>query len=152
MNRRTDLALLLLRVPLGLYFAIAGFNKFFGPGVGNFVASNMENATNFMPAFLARIYLFLLPGVEVVVGLMVALGVLTRVASMLSALMLLSFIIAATGVQLTIVRITSDTPGIPFHANVVFLALALAIVLLGSGRFALDRLLKRTKAPKPSQK
>lgn len=145
MNGRTDLALVLLRVPLGLYFAIAGFNKFFGPGVGNFVASNIENASNFMPAILAKGYLFLLPGVEVVVGLMLVLGAFTRVAAVLAGMMLLSFIIAATGVQLTIVRVTADAPGIPFHANVIYLPLAIAVAMLGPGRLALDALLWRKK-------
>lgn len=145
MSRNHDLALILLRVPIGLYFALAGYNKIAGPGVVGFVSSNIENASRFMPPAVGKAYLFSLPFVELLVGLMLIVGMFTRVSAVLVFLMLVSFIIAATGVSANIAGVVGSG-GPPFHANVVFLFLALAILILGPGRWAMDQLLRNRPA------
>lgn len=139
---RTDLALLAARVPLGLYFAIAGYNKLAGGGLKAFVDSSIGN----VPAWaapLGRPYLYALPFVEIVAGLLVAVGLLVRLNATLMVLMLLSFLIAQ-GSGPNIARVVGSG-GVPFDRNVLLLSIALLLMLLGGGRLGLEGAFKRRK-------
>jgi uncharacterized membrane protein YphA (DoxX/SURF4 family) len=146
-NTVTDLALLLARVPLGAYFAIAGYNKIAGPGVGGFVSMQIETARQFMPEGLAKAYLGALPLVELLVGAALVVGVLVRVNALLATLMLVSFVMAVGGPAFNIEKIVSSGSSEPFNKNLVFLGLGFGLTLLGGGRLCLDRLaMRRTSA------
>src|SRR5205085_4035084 len=90
--------LLLARVPLGLYFIAAAIQKFrMEKGVAGFVEYSMPLATKYMSDSLARNYLTTLPYAEIVLGLFLIAGLLTRFTAAMLALMLISFTIALGG-------------------------------------------------------
>lgn len=133
-----DFGLLLARVPLGVYFALAGFAKV-KAGVPEFVAGSMKAIPPFMPEILGKAYLYALPFVELVVGGCLVVGLLGRLSALLATLMLISFTIAVTGLK--------DDPK-PFHSNLVYLGVALCLTLIGPGRISIDAMFPR-RAPKP---
>lgn len=124
-----SIGLLIGRLALGLYFAMAGWAKITVVGVGVFADQNLGAAQTNLPEAFARPFLLCLPYVELVAGFALVLGLMTRVVSLVVAAMLLSFIIGMTGLY---------DEGKPFHANVVFLALALLLFFCGAGRYGLD--------------
>jgi uncharacterized membrane protein YphA (DoxX/SURF4 family) len=128
--------LLIGRVPLGLYFVMAGIHKFYD-GVDNFINAILPDAMKFLPEHLARNFLNALPFVEVAVGTLLIFGLLTRVVAGIMALMLLSFTIGKTHL--------AGVGGGPFHYNVVYLGLALTIMLVGPGWFSVDGVLFRPR-------
>ena len=140
MNSRptTDLGLLLLRLPIGVLFAFGGKMKIFTMGVGKFV----EEATKFVPSYLpppvGKAYLYAVPFAELLVGICLMLGVFTRFISLITALMLLSFMMAVTGWK--------DPQGGPFNASVAYFCVALALMFLGPGRISVDAVLPRRGA------
>jgi uncharacterized membrane protein YphA (DoxX/SURF4 family) len=144
-QKRVDLALLIARVPLGIYFIIAGYNKVLGPGVGNFISSNLENAQRFMPEILAKFYLGALPWVEIIVGAFLAFGFYTRTSALLIALMLVSFTMAMGGLELNMARVSGGN-GPPFNKNIIFLGLAIMLTLTGGGSFGVERFIFKRKA------
>lgn len=136
---KSDIALILLRVPLGLYFALAGYNKIAGPGIKAFAQSQLENVPPFAQS-IGSVYLHALPVGEILIGLMLILGLFTRFAAALIALMLLSFLIAMMK-PFNIVHLTAPSQGGPFDPNILLLLLSIALVLVGGGRLALGGLL-----------
>jgi putative oxidoreductase len=125
-----NLGLLLVRVPFGLFFLLAGFGKIRG-GVGTFASAMIGKVPSFIPPSLGGAYLHALPFVELLTGLAVVVGLLTRVAGVLQALMLISFMMAL-GVK---------TNAGPFHYNFVYLGIALMLALVGPGEWSADRAL-----------
>jgi uncharacterized membrane protein YphA (DoxX/SURF4 family) len=146
MTRSLSLASLFLRVALGLYFAIAGWNKIAGAGVGNFVAANVELLPPFMPVGLGKAYLYALPPVEMIAGLMLVVGAFTRTQATLISLMLLSFLIAKFE-PMNIAGVGQSKGGMPMDKNLVFLAASITLIALGGGRWAVERLLTVVKKP-----
>jgi len=144
-----DLALLLARVPLGAYFAMAGYSKVFTIGAKAFAEKNAAMWPTVLPAELGTVYLTALPFVELLAGLMLIFGLFGRLAGGLVFLMLLSIIIAvgtsANPDPNAFVAFFKDpaTPNRPFHANFIFLGAALVVTVMGSGGFSVDRFLFR---------
>jgi len=134
----SDIAFLLLRVPLGVYFALAGYNKVAGPGIKAFAQSQLENVPPIARNF-GSLYLHALPVAEVMVGLMLVLGLFTRFSAVLIAFMLLSFLIAMMK-PLNIVHLTAPVQSGPFDSNIFLLLLSIALVIVGGGRLALGNL------------
>jgi putative oxidoreductase len=128
--------LLLGRIPLGLFFLLAGIHKLHA-GVDGFVSSNMTAAMKFLPENLARGYLQAVPWVEMVVGILLIVGLLTRVVAAIMSLMLISYMMAVTQLR--------PAGGGPFHYNLVYLGLALTIMLVGPGWFSVDGVLFRPR-------
>ncbi len=138
-NVMTALALLLCRVSLGLLFFFAGYRKIVpGEGetvigkIGKFVNDNVvPNAP--LPEMLAKIYGYSLPFVELIAGALLVVGLWGRVAAMLIALMLLSFMIAFG------IGWWPEQGGV-FDKNVVFFTLALLLAATGMGKLSIDAL------------
>ena len=130
-----NLGLLLLRVPFGVYLAIAGINKVRG-GVGGFVSHGVESIPPFLPEAIGRAYLYAVPWAELLLGIMLVLGVFTRMAGFLAALMVFSFTVAVTGI--------GDPPK-PFNANLIYIGLLLAVAMLGPGAISVDARVPRKK-------
>jgi putative oxidoreductase len=127
---KVDLALLVLRVGIGVSFVFVygwakitgGMDTWVGLG-GNMALFGIE----FFPAFWG----FMAALAEFGGGILLMLGLFFRPALVL---MILTMIVAATG------HISGQIDGGPWHATemgTVFLAL----LLLGPGRYSLDRLL-----------
>ena len=130
-----DLALLILRVALGVCFVIHGLGKLgiVGPG-------NMAGFTGWLgslglpfPAVQARIAMLS----ELVGGALIAVGLLTRVAAV--------FCLVAMAVAAVIGHkgggylITNNPPGNEYALNLAILMLVL--ILIGPGHYSLDQLL-----------
>jgi putative oxidoreductase len=138
----TSLGLLLARLPVGLVFLIAGFNKIKG-GVGEFVSKQLHSATGFMPEPLAKAFLGTLPFMELLVGITLLLGLFGRISGLVASLLLISFMIAVTGLK--------STGGLAFHYNVVLLGVTLLIALAGAGDCSLDALMRKRRTAPPKQ-
>lgn len=139
----TNLGLLIVRIPIGLLFICAGWNKIIHMGVGHFVAGSAHSLPHFLPEYLGKTYLYLFPFFELVMGVMVLLGLWTRLAAFILSLMLISIIWAVTGIW---------QPPMPFHPNVVFLSITLLLWFAGGGNFTIDRIIKAGSSGSKSAK
>lgn len=140
---KLNLALFLARVPLGVYFVVAGFNKIAGPGgLGKFVEAKLSSVPSGMEQF-GKGYLYALPFVEIAAGIFVVLGILVRINAFLMSLMLISFLVAARE-HAYIARVWGG-PNSPFDKNFVFLGLALCLTLLGAGEWGSHRAFRRRR-------
>jgi uncharacterized membrane protein YphA (DoxX/SURF4 family) len=139
-----SIGLLLARVPLGLYFIAAAIGKFrMDKGVAGFVDGAMPMATKYMSESLSRNYLNALPYAELVLGLFLIAGLLTRFTAAVLALLLISFTIAQGGAA-AMGQLNPQTK-LPFHPNIVFIGTALALMLCGPGWMSVDGLLFRPR-------
>jgi uncharacterized membrane protein YphA (DoxX/SURF4 family) len=129
-----SLGLLLLRLPVGAFFLLAGVMKI-RMGVGNFVEASVKSAQPYMPEHLGRVFLNALPYAEVILGALLILGLIARFAGLVTSLLLISIIVAVTGVR------QDQLP----QTTVVLLGATLAIMLCGPGRFSLDGLFFRPR-------
>lgn len=133
-----DAGLLLLRVGLGVMFMAHGLPKVFGgPEKWTKVGGAMANlGIDFAPALWG-----LMAGLsESLGGALIALGLLTRPASLL-----LAFIMFVAAIKHLTAGDSFPTLSHPIEALIVFLAL----FLMGPGRFALDpRFIRRQRAKK----
>lgn len=130
-----SLGLLLVRIPLGLFFFLAGYGKIAG-GVDKFAAAMIEHVPSHMPSWFGNVYLHALPFVELLSGAMIVLGAFTRVAAVIESLLLISFMMAM-GIK---------APSGPFHYNFVYLGITLMIALIGPGAWSIDQPLFCRKA------
>lgn len=134
-------ALLLNRVLIGLYLLLAGVGKI-GGGVGNFVEKGFKPMQPpWLPDALGLPYGYALPFLEVIIGAMLIVGLLTRIASWATLLMILSFTIAITAQG----NLTNHGPG-PFSGNLIYITLLFLLGIVGGGRFSLDRLILKRKS------
>lgn len=117
---------LLLRLPIGIYFILAGLLILKDPT--GFVAEvhNMK----ILPPHAGTIYAIMLPYVEIAAGALLIIGMWTTLAAGLISLMLLSFVIAfgfhPDGAHL-------------FNKDIIFLCAALSLLYTGSGAWSIDR-------------
>ncbi len=118
---------LFVRVPLGLYFVLAGLMKI--KDADAFIA--IVQQYKIIPEPLATLYGILLPYIEVGVGTMLILGSWTTLAAILCSLMLASFIMA--------VGIREQRP---FNKDILLLGAALSLLYSGAGALSIDRFRK----------
>ena len=132
-------ALTLSRVALGLYFLLAGWGKVMGElrhGLGSFYRGPFSSLQpNWLPDLLAAPYGYTLPWLEVLFGVTLLLGLLSRLSAAVVTLMLISFTVALA-MKLVIDAQADDDSG-PFKANYIMIALSLALMHAGS-RLSLD--------------
>ena len=124
----SNLLIFVNRAALGLYFLLAGGGKF-RDGIPAFVKGASGWAKpDWLPNWFSIPYLYALPFVEVAAGGLLILGLLGRVAAGVTSLMLVSFLIA--------LGMMHDK--LPFHPNVIYLALAIWLTATGAGGLSLD--------------
>ena len=124
--------ILLNRLAVGLYFTLAGVHKFNG-GITQFVNGPYAEFTpSWVPSVVAVPWGYTLPFLEVGVGVMMMIGLLTRWVSIAMLLVLLdfTFVLIITGKFFSL-------PG-PMHPNVMMITICLLLSVLGAGRFSLD--------------
>jgi putative oxidoreductase len=128
----SSFVILLNRLSLGVYFAIAGYNKIFNVGVTAFYENAFKpSAPRWLPDFAAAAYGYSLPFLELIAGALLAIGLLTRFAALAMVLMLASFMLA----------LGIEDGSRPYHANVVFCTLAFMLMMIGPGGFSVDHYL-----------
>ena len=81
MRLHPNLAMLLLRLPLGGLFLYAGLMKFIKVGYGNFVKGSAGSIPSYLPHALGMAYLYAVPFAEAIVGVLLIVGLMTRVAA-----------------------------------------------------------------------
>lgn len=127
LDRYRDLGLLVLRVGIGLMFIGHGWKVFSGPEVWAKVGGAM---TAFGLGFAPEFWGFLGKGSELVGGVLLILGLLTRPA----AFFLLCTMIVAASKHLIL-----DGYGIMQTSHAIEAAiLFLSLILIGAGRYSLD--------------
>ena len=117
---------LLVRVSLGAYFVLAGLAKLENPHLFITEIKNM----GLLPDLMATLYGILLPYIEITAGALLIIGFWTILASFLSALMLISFIIALG---------LTPMPHTPFNKDIILLGAAISIMYSGAGALSIDR-------------
>jgi putative oxidoreductase len=133
--------LLLLRLVAGLIMAYHGLVKFQG-GIPNF-AGGVQSLG--FPA--ATLLAWIVPLVELVGGLMVAVGLFSRVAAALIALEML-----ITGVYVKLIKsgvgfiAPGDQPGAGAEVDFLYLVAFLVVAVLGPGRYSLDAAMGREES------
>jgi putative oxidoreductase len=125
--------LLVVRLIAGLIMSYHGLQKFQG-GISNFGAG-LESLGLPAPSLLAWIVAIL----ELVGGLMIALGLLSRIAG---SLLVIEMFLTGVYVQLakagTGLIAPGDQPGVGAERDFLYLSVFLVIVVLGPGRLSLD--------------
>lgn len=127
------IGLLFARLPLGISLACVGIMKFRG-GVEAFVSKSSGSIPSYMPEHLGNMYLHVVPYAETALGILLVLGLFTRVSGLLATLMLISFAMAVTG-------FINVQGGMPLQPPTLFACFALVVVFAGPGAVSLDRLL-----------
>ncbi|MEM1353562.1 MAG: DoxX family protein [Planctomycetota bacterium] len=145
-----DAGLLGMRITVGLYMLLAGFGKVRGEisnGLGSFYRGPFKSMQpTWLPDAMALPYGYVLPWIEVLVGIMLILGLFTRLVGLAGLGMLVSFTIALI-IKLDTIKAQPDGPGGPFSANYIQSSAYLLFVLVGAGNWSIDSLrLKRKKS------
>ncbi len=78
----------LLRVTFGVVFLFAGIGKFMG-GLGNFVGGMNQHFSGKLPAMMVMPFAYVLPFGEVAAGILIILGLLTRLGLTISGLLII---------------------------------------------------------------
>ena len=127
-----DLALLVIRLTLGLTMMGHGAQKLFGwfGGRGFEAFTDSVARMGFQPA---PMFAALAVGSEILGGLMVALGVLTELGALGIIITMLVAIWKVTGKRGFFVQDNG------YEYNVLIIAVCVALILAGPGRFALWR-------------
>jgi len=131
-DKATSTGLLLLRLFLGLGIAAHGYQKFFLFGISGFSGFLQQ-----MGAPAPQVSAWLSAGTELVGGLLIAVGLFTRLAAVTLAInMAVASLIAHSGYF-----ITNTPPGREYALNLG--AAFVALALTGAGQFSLDHRLER---------
>lgn len=131
-SRRSDIALLVLRVMIGVVFIAHGAQKLFGA----FDGPGLDKAANAMTGFGLEPGMFfaVLGGLsEFGGGLLLLVGLLTPLAG-----------VVISGVMVVAIAVSSGAngfismSGMGYEYNLVLIAIAVALVIAGPGRLSLD--------------
>lgn len=92
------IAYLLLRVLIGVNYFNHGFTRIFNiPGFAEDTVKNLANS--YFPEFLVRINSYLVPPVELIVGVLITLGLATRSALIATFILMIILKLGVTSVQ-----------------------------------------------------
>jgi putative oxidoreductase len=133
MLKKYEASTVILRLILGITFFVHGLVKFQG-GIENIVG--WFEAIG-LPGFLA----YGVASVEVIGGLLLILGLGSRIVSAILALLLIG---ATVKVKLA-VGFLGDGQGAGFELDLALLAMAVVIAINGSKMFALDQIIFKEK-------
>lgn len=132
-----DIALLAVRLSLGAYLFFAGIRKAFSHGMdfGQSMTAWMEkyhaSTPSFVPSFVATPWGYVIPWLEIALGVLLVLGLFFRVTTAALTLMMLSIAVAVMAES-----------GTPLHHSVIITTVAFLLIFVGPGRFSGDALLR----------
>ena len=121
-----DAAQMGMRTAIGVIFIVHGFGKFGNPGFGGWISSMGIPAEMQIPIALA----------EFIPGILLLLGVLTRISASLISIVMLGAIFLVKGA-------TSLTGDSGYEFDLILLAASLVVIVSGPGRISLSHLIKK---------
>ena len=121
-----DAAQMGMRAAVGVIFIVHGFGKFGNPGFGGWISSMGIPAEMQIPIALA----------EFVPGVLLLIGVLTRISASLISIVMLGAIFFVKGAS-------SLTGEHGYELDLILLAACLVVIVAGPGRISLSYLLKK---------
>lgn len=121
-----DAAQMGMRVAVGVIFIVHGFGKFGNPGFGGWISSMGIPAEMQIPIALA----------EFVPGILLLLGILTRISASLISIVMLGAIFLVKGAS-------SLTGEHGYELDLILLASCLVVIVAGPGRVSLSHVLKK---------
>ena len=121
-----DAAQMGMRTAIGVIFIIHGFGKFGNPGFGGWISSMGIPAEMQIPIALA----------EFIPGILLVIGVLTRISASLISIVMLGAIFLVKGA-------TSLTGDSGYEFDLILLAACLVVIVAGPGRVSLSYALKK---------
>ena len=121
-----DAAQMGMRVAVGVIFIVHGFGKFGNPGFGGWISSMGIPAEMQIPIALA----------EFVPGILLLLGILTRISASLISIVMLGAIFLVKGAS-------SLTGEHGYEWDLILLASCLVVIVAGPGRVSLSHALKK---------
>ena len=129
-NKLHDVAHMGLRASIGIIFIVHGFGKFGNPGFGGWIASMGIPAEMQIPIALA----------EFVPGILLLIGVLTRISGAILSIVMLGAIFLVKGAS----SLTGDGG---YELDLILLAASLVIIVSGPGKISISHLIG--KIPRP---
>ena len=131
----SNLGLLLARIPLGLYFTLAGYAHF---KTQNFATQYVAALPTWMPSEAGKGYSSILPFLELAVGVLLIIGLTTRVGGLLAA--------GVTAMLLAGMGLSFETnPNSSQYHLLMMLGLSVVLLCIGGGKFTLDNVLFNKK-------
>ena len=121
-----DAAQMGMRVAVGVIFIVHGFGKFGNPGFGGWISSMGIPAEMQIPIALA----------EFIPGILLLLGILTRISASLISIVMLGAIFLVKGAS-------SLTGEHGYELDLILLASCLVVIVAGPGRVSLSYALKK---------
>ena len=121
-----DAAQMGMRVAVGVIFIVHGFSKFGNPGFGGWISSMGIPAEMQIPIALA----------EFIPGILLLVGVLTRISASLISIVMLGAIFLVKGAS----NLTGEHG---YELDLILLASCLVVIVAGPGRVSLSYALKK---------
>ena len=121
-----DAAQMGMRTAIGVIFIVHGFTKFGNPGFGGWISSMGIPTEMQIPIALA----------EFIPGILLIIGVLTRISASLISIVMLGAIFLVKGAL-------SLTGEHGYELDLILLAACLVVIVAGPGRISLSYLLKK---------
>ena len=115
-----------MRTAIGVIFIVLGFTKFGNPGFGGWISSMGIPTEMQIPIALA----------EFIPGILLIIGVLTRISASLISIVMLGAIFLVKGAS-------SLTGEHGYELDLILLAACLVVIVAGPGRISLSYLLKK---------
>ena len=135
MNHR-ETAYGLLRATMGVIFLFYGIGKFVG-GLGNFVGGMNQHFSGKLPAAMVMPFAYVLPFGEVTAGLLILLGLFTRLGLVISGLLLIGLTFGTV--------MLGDAPTVAHNLQYALVNFVL-LWLVDLNRYSLDSIFSR-RAP-----
>ena len=125
-NRLHDIANMGLRASIGVIFIVHGFGKFGNPGFGGWISSMGIPAEMQIPIALA----------EFIPGILLLIGVLTRISASLLSIVMLGAIFLVKGA-------TDLTGERGYEFDLILLAACLVLIVAGPGKVSISHAIKK---------
>jgi len=132
MNHR-EAAYALLRATLGVVLLFFGIGKFMA-GLGNFVGGMNQHFAGKLPAIMVMPFAYAIPFCEVIAGLLILLGLFTRVGLVLFGLLIIGLTFGTV--------ILGDAPTVAHNLQYVLVNFVL-LWLVDLNRYSIDGLMRR---------